>query len=255
MVSTTSWRRSPRTSASHPGTRHEVSRGLDTGAIKCPVSESVDPSSEESQRNLPRVGCPEEHQFREPSLSGPVRRHEQDLPLVLPDLAQCLTGGTHTCEGPVASWVPLCPYRVFPRSGSKTTGNERSLKMQKVYLIKSVMSPNQLDHLGMDSPGLVAEVRSRTTFQSEKLNMRCTCCLLILTLWSVAAECNNRMPMCIGSFSYTQSGLVSLREIPIRQSPDVSRSDRLKGISELLKWCSNLPKYSMISIWTEIRFF
>ncbi len=164
-------------------------------------------------------------------------------------------GGTHTCEGPVASWVPLCPYRVFPRSGSKTTGNERSLKMQKVYLIESVMSPNQLDHLGMDSPGLVAEVRSRTTFQSEKLNMRCTCCLLIPTLWSAAAECNNRMPMCIGLFSYTQSGLVSLREIPIRRSPDVSQSDRLKGISELLKWCSNLPKYSMISIWTEIRFF
>ncbi len=36
---------------------------------------------------------------------------------------------------------------------------------------------------------------------SEKLNMRCTCCLLILTLWSAAAGCNNRMPMCIGSFS------------------------------------------------------
>ncbi len=31
--------------------------------------------------------------------------------------------------------------------------------------------------------------------------MRCTCCLLILTLWSAAAGCNNRMPMCIGSFS------------------------------------------------------
>ncbi len=31
--------------------------------------------------------------------------------------------------------------------------------------------------------------------------MRCTCCLFMLTLWSAAAECNNRMPMCIGSFS------------------------------------------------------
>ncbi len=38
-------------------------------------------------------------------------------------------------------------------------------------------------------------------FRSEKLNMRCTCCLLILTLWSAAAGCNNCMPMCIGSFS------------------------------------------------------
>ncbi len=37
--------------------------------------------------------------------------------------------------------------------------------------------------------------------RSEKLNMRCTCCLLILTLWSAAAGCNNHMPMCIGSFS------------------------------------------------------
>ncbi len=33
---------------------------------------------------------------------------------------------------------------------------------------------------------------------------------LILPLWSVAAGCNNRMPMSIGSFSYTWSGLVSL---------------------------------------------
>ncbi len=37
--------------------------------------------------------------------------------------------------------------------------------------------------------------------RSEKLNMRCTCCLFMLTLWSAAAGCNNRMPMCIGSFS------------------------------------------------------
>ncbi len=57
---------------------------------------------------------------------------------------------------------------------------------------------------------------------SENLNMRCTCCLLILTLWSAAAGCNNRMPMCIGSFSYTRSGLVSLSEIPICRSPDVA---------------------------------
>ncbi len=32
--------------------------------------------------------------------------------------------------------------------------------------------------------------------------MRCTCCLLILTLWSAAAGFNNRMPICIGSFSF-----------------------------------------------------
>ncbi len=36
---------------------------------------------------------------------------------------------------------------------------------------------------------------------SENLNMRCTCCLLILMLWSAAAGCNNRMAMYSGSFS------------------------------------------------------
>ncbi len=35
---------------------------------------------------------------------------------------------------------------------------------------------------------------------------------------SVAAGCNYHMPMCTGSFSYTQSGLVSLSAIPIRRS-------------------------------------
>uniref|UniRef100_A0A8C2F2N8 HIVEP zinc finger 2b n=1 Tax=Cyprinus carpio TaxID=7962 RepID=A0A8C2F2N8_CYPCA len=50
MVSTTSWGRSPRTFAFRPGNRHGVSRGLDAGAIGCPVSESVNPSSEESAK-------------------------------------------------------------------------------------------------------------------------------------------------------------------------------------------------------------
>ncbi len=33
----------------------------------------------------------------------------------------------HTCKGPVASCVPVCPCRVFLRSGSKTTGSATSL--------------------------------------------------------------------------------------------------------------------------------
>ncbi len=37
---------STRTSEFHPGTRHEVSRSLDAGETRCPVSESADPSSE-----------------------------------------------------------------------------------------------------------------------------------------------------------------------------------------------------------------
>ncbi len=43
--------------------------------------------------------------------------------------------------------------------------------------------------------------RALARLLSENLNMRCTCCQLILTLWSAAAGCNNRMPICIGSFS------------------------------------------------------
>ncbi len=42
--------------------------------------------------------------------------------------------------------------------------------------------------------------------------------------------------MCIGSFSYTRSGLVSLSEIPIRRSPDVTRSDRLIGNWTVAQW-------------------
>ncbi len=43
--------------------------------------------------------------------------------------------------------------------------------------------------------------RAPARLRSENLNMRCTCCLFMLTLRSAAAGCNNRMPMCIGSFS------------------------------------------------------
>ncbi len=118
MVSTTYWGRSPRTSVSCPGNRHEVSRGLDAGVTRCPVSESVDPSSEES---LDR-GCHEEHQLWELGQSGPVWCYEQDLLLVLPDLAQCLL-----TEGNAYLQRPARPCRVFPLSGSKTTGNEKSL--------------------------------------------------------------------------------------------------------------------------------
>ncbi len=50
IVSATSWGRSPRTSASHPGTIRGVSTGPDAGARGCPISEKADPSSEESAR-------------------------------------------------------------------------------------------------------------------------------------------------------------------------------------------------------------
>ncbi len=50
IVIATSWGRSPRTSASHPGTICGVSTGPDAGARWCPISEKADSSSEESAR-------------------------------------------------------------------------------------------------------------------------------------------------------------------------------------------------------------
>ncbi len=55
--------------------------------------------------------------------------------------------------------------------------------------------------------------------------MRCTCCLFMLTLWSAAAGCNNRMPMCIGSFSLHSKWIgLSKRDpnLSIRRSSDMT---------------------------------
>ncbi len=110
-----------------------------------------------------------------------------------------------------------------PLDTGRTTAAEAPYR-QHESLPKSVLnSLNSLVSRSQEQNDVTARLRS------EKLNKRCTCCLLILTLWSAAAGCNNRMPMCIGSFSYTRSGLVSLSEIPIRRSPDATRSDRLIG--------------------------
>ncbi len=69
-----------------------------------------------------------------------------------------------------------------------------------------------------------------TRLRSKKLNMRCTCCLLIVTLCSAAAGCNNRMPMCIGSFSLHSKWIGLSKQDP---NSSVSRrdveSDRLIG--------------------------
>lgn len=43
-----------------------------------------------SQGDAPGRGCREEHEFRKPGPGGPERRNQQDLLLILPDLAQCL---------------------------------------------------------------------------------------------------------------------------------------------------------------------
>ncbi len=55
-----------------------------------------------------------------------------------------------------------------------------------------------------------------TRLQSEKLSMRCTCCLSILVLRQLDAiilyQC------ALAHLVYTRSGLVSLSEIPIHWS-------------------------------------
>ncbi len=76
--------------------------------------------------------------------------------------------------------------------------------------------------------------------RSEKLNMRCTCCLFMLTLWSAAAGCNNRMPMCIGSFSLHSKWIGLSKRYPnssvLRRDVE---SDRLIGNWTLMRCCLN----------------
>ncbi len=47
------------------------------------------------QKNAPGRVCREENEFGKPGPGGPVRRDQQDLLLVLPDLAQCLCEQAH----------------------------------------------------------------------------------------------------------------------------------------------------------------
>ncbi len=77
-----------------------------------------------------------------------------------------------------------------------------------------VCNPHSLKE-GTETSRALAMAGSPAWLLSENLNMCCTCCLFILMLWSATVGSNNLMPMCIGSFSYTRSGLVSISEIPI----------------------------------------
>ncbi len=100
---------------------------------------------------------------------------------------------------------------------------------QHESLPKSVLnSLNSLVSRSQEQNDVTARLRS------EKLNMRCTCCLLILTLWSASAECNNRMPMCIGSFSLHSKWIGLSKRYPnssvLRRDVE---SDRLIGNTSL----------------------
>ncbi len=58
----------------------------------------------------------------------------------------------HICEGPGVSCAPVHLCRGCPRSGNKTNGNGSSPERQTGLPVHSEEVPDQLDHLGMESP-------------------------------------------------------------------------------------------------------
>ncbi len=86
MVSTTAGGGPLKSATSRPGATHGGSIDLDAGAICAePLREKV-----LLQRNAPGRCCREGNKFGKPGPGGPVGRNQQDLLLVLPELAQCL---------------------------------------------------------------------------------------------------------------------------------------------------------------------
>ncbi len=76
--------------------------------------------------------------------------------------------------------------------------NPRSLKEGTEMYVSSPQSLN-----------LRCMAKSLTLLLTGKENMRHTCCSLNIHAITQNSCCNYRMPMCIGSFSYTRSRLVS----------------------------------------------
>ncbi len=83
-----------------------------------------------SSEGCARRGCHEEHEFRKPGPGRPIRRNQQDLFLVLADLAQCLCEKAHWGKRKLAeAQGQLCASASVPRgprSGSHTTGRGRT---------------------------------------------------------------------------------------------------------------------------------
>ncbi len=128
MVLTTSWGRSPRTSASRPGTIRGDSTSLDAGARGCPLSEKGDPSSEEFAK---------EGLSRGASVLG--------------------TKSDWASKVPPKGLVPRTPW---PCTGSVREGSLEETHIcigtspgdKQVYLCAPEASPNQLEYLGVESP-------------------------------------------------------------------------------------------------------
>ncbi len=89
MVSTTAGGRPLKSAASRPGATHGGSIDLEVGAIWCRAPERGGPSSEE---------CAREVLSGKPGPGAPMRRNQQDLLILLPELLVRVgsLGETHT---------------------------------------------------------------------------------------------------------------------------------------------------------------
>ncbi len=140
IVSSTTGGRSPRSAAS---------RDLDAGA------NGAEPLRKKAlaQRHAPGRGCRQEHEFRKPGTDGPIRHKpagpvlRSPWPCTLPVREGSLGNAyLHKARGQLCASVSV-PRG--PRSGSHTTG---LVGGKQVYLSFPESTPDQPDHLRMESP-------------------------------------------------------------------------------------------------------
>ncbi len=119
---------------------------------RCRAPEKGGPSSE----GCARRGCHEEHEFRKPGPGRPIRHNQKDLFLVLTDLAQCLCEKAHwgsaNLRKPKASCVPVHPCRGGLCQGVIQLAVGGLVEDNQVHLSFPELTPEQTDHLGMESP-------------------------------------------------------------------------------------------------------
>ncbi len=116
---------------------------------RVPISEKVDPSSEDTAREGLSQGASVLGTRSIWANKTPPTGPAPSPPWLCTESVQGGSlGGMHIFAGPGVSCVPEHPCRVFSQSGNKTAGSERFLERQQVYLSGSETSPNQLNHLG-----------------------------------------------------------------------------------------------------------
>ncbi len=153
MVFTTAGGSPPRTSMSHPGTTHGDSTSLDAGAIGCPLSKKGDPSSEEFAKEGLLRGALVQGNKSDWASMAPLRGPAPRPPwLCTVSVREGSLGEMHIYVDPKASWVPVHPCQGSPQTGRKTAGNGTCSGGKQVYLSVAEASPNQLDHLRVESP-------------------------------------------------------------------------------------------------------